>query len=104
MPDYEPGEPQPSALHRGRTAERQREIDAEAGKSYVVGCNVKQSLTRARQEMTEVTKSSADKQMEKMTLVRGKERLNILLFCLFLWKKQKMGMPLCSMHESMFEG
>ena len=49
------------------------EIDAEAGKSYFVACNVKQSLTRARLEMTEVTKSSADKQMEKMTLDKCQE-------------------------------
>lgn len=49
------------------------EIDAEAGKSYFVACNVKQSLTRARLEMVEVTKSSADKQMEKMTLDKCQE-------------------------------
>ena len=48
--------------------ETELEIEAEAGKSYFVACNVKQSLTRARLEMTEVTKSSADKQMEKMSL------------------------------------
>ena len=53
--------------------ENELEIDAEAGKSYYVACNVKQSLTRARLEMTEVTKSSADKQMEKMTLDKCQE-------------------------------
>lgn len=53
--------------------ETELEIDAEAGKSYFVACNVKQSLTRARLEMTEVTKSSADKQMEKMTLDKCQE-------------------------------
>ena len=53
--------------------ETEIEIDAEEGKSYFVACNVKQSLTRARLEMTEVTKSSADKQMEKMTLDKCQE-------------------------------
>lgn len=53
--------------------ETEVEIEAEAGKSYYVSCNVKQSLTRARLEMTEVTKSSADKQMEKMTLDKCQE-------------------------------
>jgi hypothetical protein len=53
--------------------ETELEIEAEAGKSYFVACNVKQSLTRARLEMTEVTKSSADKQMEKMTLDKCQE-------------------------------
>lgn len=53
--------------------ETEIEIEAEAGKSYFVACNVKQSLTRARLEMTEVTKSSADKQMEKMSLDKCQE-------------------------------
>ena len=53
--------------------ETEIEIDAEAGKSYFVACNVKQSITRARLEMTEVTKSSADKQMAKMTLDKCQE-------------------------------
>jgi len=53
--------------------ETEIEIDAEAGKSYYVACNVKQSITRARLEMTEVTKSSADKQMEKMSVDKCQE-------------------------------
>ena len=48
--------------------EMEIEIDAEAGKSYYISCNVKTSFTRARLEMLEVTKSTADKQMEKLTL------------------------------------
>ena len=44
------------------------EIDAEAGHSYYIACNVKQSITRVRLELMEVTKSTADKQMAKMTV------------------------------------
>jgi len=48
--------------------EMEIEIEAEPGKSYYIACNVKTSFTRARLEMLEVTKSTADKQMEKLTL------------------------------------
>ena len=48
--------------------EMEIEIDAEPGKSYYIACNVKTSFTRARLEMLEVTKSTADKQMEKLEL------------------------------------
>lgn len=48
--------------------ETEVEIDAEAGGSYYIACNVKQSITRARLELIEVTKSTANKQMEKMSL------------------------------------
>jgi len=48
--------------------EMEIEIDAEPGKSYYIACNVKTSFTRARLEMLEVTKSTADKQMEKLSL------------------------------------
>jgi hypothetical protein len=48
--------------------ETEVEIDAEAGQSYYIACNVKQSITRSRLEMLEVTKGSANKQMEKMSL------------------------------------
>ena len=48
--------------------EMEIEIDAEPGKSYYIACNVKTSITRARLEMLEVTKSTADKQMEKLSL------------------------------------
>jgi hypothetical protein len=47
--------------------ETEVEIEAEAGKSYFIACNIKQSITRARLEMIEVTKSSAEKQMAKMS-------------------------------------
>ncbi len=48
--------------------ETEVEIDAEAGGSYYVACNIEQSITRARLEMIEVTKSTGAKQMEKMTM------------------------------------
>jgi hypothetical protein len=56
--------------------ETEIEIDAEAGKSYYIACNVKQSFTRARLELLEVTKSSADKQMAKMTLDNCQEKID----------------------------
>lgn len=48
--------------------ETEVEIEAEAGGNYYVACNIKQSITRARLEMIEVTKNSANKQMEGMVL------------------------------------
>jgi len=48
--------------------ETEVEIDAEPGGSYYVACNVKQSITRARLEMIEVTKSTGTKQMENMSM------------------------------------
>ena len=42
------------------------EIDAEAGGNYYIACNVKSSITRARLEMLEVTKSTAEKQLAEM--------------------------------------
>jgi hypothetical protein len=48
--------------------EMEIEIDAEPGKTYYIACNVKTSFTRARLEMLEVTKSTGEKQMEKLTL------------------------------------
>ena len=53
--------------------ETEVEIDAEAGASYYIACNVKQSLTRARLELIEVTKGTANKQMEKMSLDKCQE-------------------------------
>lgn len=44
------------------------EIEVEAGKDYFVSCNVKQSFTRFRLELMEVTKSTADKQMKDMAM------------------------------------
>jgi hypothetical protein len=44
------------------------EIEAESGRSYYIACNIKTSFTRARLELIEVTKSTADKQMAKMTV------------------------------------
>jgi len=48
--------------------ETELEVEAEAGGEYYVACNIKQSITRARLEMIEVTKGTGKKQMEKMTL------------------------------------
>lgn len=48
--------------------ETELEVEAEAGGEYFVACNIKQSFTRARLEMVEVTKGTGKKQMEKMTL------------------------------------
>ena len=48
--------------------ETEVEIDAESGGNYYVACNIKSSIVRARLEMVEVTKSTATKQMENMTL------------------------------------
>ncbi len=56
--------------------ETEIEIDAEAGGSYYIACNVKQSITRARLEMVEVTKNSAAKQMEKMKLDNCQENID----------------------------
>jgi hypothetical protein len=56
--------------------ETEIEIEAEAGKSYYIACNVKQSITRSRLELLEVTKSSADKQMAKMSLDNCQENLD----------------------------
>jgi hypothetical protein len=52
------------------------EIDAEPGKSYYVACNVKTSFTRARLEMLEVTKSTADKQMANLSLDNCQESID----------------------------
>lgn len=56
--------------------ETEVEIEAEAGKSYYVACNVKMSITRARLEMLEVTTSTAKKQMEKMNLDNCQEAID----------------------------
>jgi Protein of unknown function (DUF2846) len=52
------------------------EVDAETGGSYYVACNIKQSITRSRLEMVEVTKSSAAKQMEKMSVDNCQEKID----------------------------
>jgi hypothetical protein len=52
------------------------EVETEGGKSYYVACTVKQSFTRARMEFMEVTKSTADKQMEGMSLDNCQESID----------------------------
>jgi hypothetical protein len=52
------------------------EIEAESGRSYYIACNIKTSFTRARLELIEVTKSTADKQMAKMTLDNCQEKID----------------------------
>jgi|GEM_PF-707225 len=56
--------------------ETEVEIEAEAGGSYYIACNVKQSITRARLELLEVTKGTAGKQMEGMALDNCQEKLD----------------------------
>ncbi|HZH96136.1 MAG TPA: DUF2846 domain-containing protein [Flavisolibacter sp.] len=56
--------------------ETEIEIDAEGGKSYYIACNVKTSITRQRMELMEVTKSTADKQMQKMSLDNCQESVD----------------------------
>lgn len=56
--------------------ETEVEIEAEAGGSYYVACNIKQSITRARLEMLEVTKGTANKQMEGMALDNCQEKID----------------------------
>lgn len=56
--------------------ETEIEVDATAGGSYYVACNVKQSITRARLELVEVVKNTANKQMEKMTVDNCQEGLD----------------------------
>jgi hypothetical protein len=56
--------------------ETEVEIEAEAGGSYYIACNIKQSITRARLEMLEVTKGTANKQMEGMVLDNCQEKLD----------------------------
>jgi hypothetical protein len=53
--------------------ETELEVEAEPGGTYYIACNIKQSITRARLEMIEVTKSTGQKQMEKMTLDKCQE-------------------------------
>jgi Protein of unknown function (DUF2846) len=56
--------------------ETEVEIDAQKGQSHYIACNVKSSVIRVRLEMIEVTKSSANKQMEKMTLDNCQEEID----------------------------
>jgi hypothetical protein len=56
--------------------ETEVEINAEPGQSYYIACNVKTSFTRARLELIEVTKSTGEKQMQKMTLDNCQEKID----------------------------
>lgn len=56
--------------------ETELEVEAEAGGEYFVACNIKQSFTRVRLEMIEVTKGTGKKQMEKMTLDNCQEDID----------------------------
>lgn len=56
--------------------ETEIEIDAEAGGEYFIACNVKQSITRSRLELLEVTKSTANKQMAKMSQDNCQEKID----------------------------
>ena len=56
--------------------ETELEVETEAGGEYYVACNIKQSFTRVRLEMIEVTKGTGKKQMEKMTLDNCQEDID----------------------------
>ena len=53
--------------------ETEVEIEAESGGSYYIACNIKQSITRTRLELMEVTKGTANKQMAKISLDKCQE-------------------------------
>ncbi len=52
------------------------ELDMEAGETYYIACNVKQSFTRPRLEIIEVTKGTAAKQMANMTADKCQENID----------------------------
>jgi hypothetical protein len=52
------------------------EIEMEAGQTYYIACNIKQSITRPRLELTEVTKGTANKQMATMTADTCQEKID----------------------------
>ena len=52
------------------------EVETEGGKAFYVSCSIKQSFTRARLEMEEVTKSTASKKLEKMQLDKCQEKMD----------------------------
>ncbi|MBI2729834.1 MAG: DUF2846 domain-containing protein [Sphingobacteriales bacterium] len=52
------------------------ELETEGGKAFYVSCSIKQSFTRARLEMEEVTKSTANKHLEKMQLDKCQEKID----------------------------
>jgi len=50
-------------------------LEVKTGEDYYVSCNMKQSITRVRLEMIEVTKSSGKKQMENMSEDKCQEKI-----------------------------
>ncbi len=52
------------------------EVDVVKGKSNFVSCNMKQSITRVRLEMTEVVEKNGQKDIEKMTLDNCQSRID----------------------------
>ena len=52
------------------------EVDVVKGKSNFVACNMKQSITRARLEMTEVVEKNGQKDIDKMTLDNCQSRID----------------------------
>ncbi|MEP6711527.1 MAG: DUF2846 domain-containing protein [Ferruginibacter sp.] len=58
---------------------KETEVELEVTKGsaeYYVACNMKTSITRARLEMIEVTKSSGKKQMENMSEDKCQEKID----------------------------
>jgi Protein of unknown function (DUF2846) len=52
------------------------EIETEPGGMYFVSCAIKQSIMRTRLELTEVTKNSAKRDLEKCTVDICQDRIN----------------------------
>jgi hypothetical protein len=53
------------------------ELEMEAGQTYYIACNIKQSFTRPRLELIEVTKGTANKQMATMTADTCQEKIDV---------------------------
>ena len=52
------------------------EVDVVKGKSNFVSCNMKQSITRVRLEMTEVVEKNGQKDIDKMSLDNCQSRID----------------------------
>jgi Protein of unknown function (DUF2846) len=52
------------------------EIEAEKGGVYFISCTIKQSIMRSRLELTEVTKNSAKRDLDKCSVDVCQDRIN----------------------------
>ena len=67
--EIEPGEVVVNAKRGGIEAFKKKteiKLDAEAGATYYIRCDLQSSLMRTRMEMSEVTKNTANRDMEDM--------------------------------------